>query len=159
MTHQTGQSIRTRNVTRLTRSVAIGTAIAIALTGIGITEATESAAAAGVQRVEFVSGSSYLIVELLDDDLAHFEIAATGSSPGTATALFTTDQVSKKDYNGPTTYSRSGNVLTTGAMSVSVDATTLCSTVTDTTRTPALVLHTVCPRNLGQAWKGLSITK
>ncbi len=144
---------------RLRRSTAVGVAFVVALTGVGLSESAVPAVAAGVQRVDFVSGSSYLVVELLDDDLAHFELSAVGSSPGTTTPVFSTDQVYKRDYAGPTTYSRSGNVLTTGAMSVSVDPGTLCATVTDTTRAPALVLHTVCPRNLAQAWKGLSISK
>ncbi len=144
----------------LGRSVALGVAILVAAAGVGLAQTpTPAMAAVGVQRAEFISGSSYLVVEMLDDDLAHFELSAVGSSPGTATQIFSTDQVLKKDYAGPSTYSRSGNVLTTAAMSVSVDASTLCATVTDTTRNPALVLHTVCPRNLTQAWKGLSITK
>lgn len=160
MTRAEGQTItHGASNRRVSRFITLGTAIVVALTGVGLAEAAQPAAAAGVQRVEFVSGSSYLVVELLDDDLAHFEISAVGTSPGIAAALFSTDQVAKKNYTGPAVYSRSGNVLTTGAMSVSVDPSTLCSTVTDTTRTPVLVLHTVCPRNLSQSWKGLSITK
>lgn len=145
--------------TRVRRIVTLAVALTVSITGIGLAKSAPPAAAAGVQRVEFVSGASYLIVELLDDDLAHFELSAVGSSPGTTSSLFTTDQVAKKNYSGPSSYSRSSNVLTTAAMSVSVNATSLCATVTDTTRTPALVLHTVCPRNLSQGWKGLSITK
>ncbi|MEU4228952.1 TIM-barrel domain-containing protein [Nonomuraea sp. NPDC026600] len=111
-------------------------------------------AQAAVQRVQFTSGSTYLIVEFLDDDLVHFELAS-GTSPGTGSALFTTPQVAKKDYTGPSTFSQSGNTLTTASMKVEVTAGTLCVRVSDPTRQ----LYEACPRNLTQAWKGLTITK
>ncbi|NUR86736.1 MAG: glycoside hydrolase family 31, partial [Nonomuraea sp.] len=111
-------------------------------------------AQAAVQRVQFTSGSAYLIVEFLDDDLVHFELA-NGTSPGTGSPLYTTAQVAKKDYTGPTSFNQSGNTLTTAAMKVDVAPTTLCVTVSDPTRQ----LYQACPRNLTQAWKGLAITK
>ncbi|MFG1958211.1 TIM-barrel domain-containing protein [Nonomuraea sp. NPDC049028] len=111
-------------------------------------------ARAAVQRVQFTSGSTYLIVEFLDDDLVHFELAS-GTSPGTGSALFTTPQVAKKDYTGPSSFSQSGNTLTTASMKVEVTAGTLCVRVSD----PVRQLYEACPRNLTQAWKGLTITK
>ncbi|GAA2401987.1 hypothetical protein GCM10010404_69830 [Nonomuraea africana] len=111
-------------------------------------------AQAAVQRVQFTSGSTYLIAEFLDDDLVHFELA-NGTSPGTGAALFTTPQVAKKDYTGPTSFNQSGNTLTTASMKVEVTAGTLCVKVSDPTR----LLYEACPRNLSQAWKGLTITK
>lgn len=110
-------------------------------------------AQAAVQRVQFTSGSAYLIVEFLDDDLVHFELA-DGTSPGTGSALFTTPQVAKKDYAGPSSFNQTGNTMTTAAMKVEVSAS-LCAKVYDPTR----LLYEACPRNLTQAWKGLSITK
>ncbi|GAA2776959.1 hypothetical protein GCM10020219_055080 [Nonomuraea dietziae] len=107
-----------------------------------------------MQRVQFTSGSTYLIAEFLDDDLVHFELAH-GTSPGTGAALFTTPQVAKKDYTGPTSFNQSGNTLTTASMKVEVTAGTLCVKVSDPTR----LLYEACPRNLSQAWKGLTITK
>ncbi|MFD0475699.1 hypothetical protein ACFQ0B_51400 [Nonomuraea thailandensis] len=111
-------------------------------------------AQAAVQRVQFTSGSTYLIVELLDDDLVHFELAS-GTSPGTGSPLFTTPQVARTDYPGPSGFSQSGNTLTTAAMKVEVTTGTLCVKVSD----PARLLYEACPRNLTQAWKGLTITK
>ncbi|MFI7642523.1 TIM-barrel domain-containing protein [Nonomuraea sp. NPDC049400] len=111
-------------------------------------------ARAAVQRVQFTSGSTYLIVEFLDDDLVHFELAA-GTSPGTGSPVFTTPQVAKTDYTGPASFTHSGNTLTTGAMKVEVTAGTLCVKISDPTR----LLYEACPRNLAQAWKGLTITK
>ncbi|MFI6297045.1 TIM-barrel domain-containing protein [Nonomuraea sp. NPDC050790] len=111
-------------------------------------------AQAAVQRVQFTSGSAYLVVEFLDDDLVHFELA-NGTGPGTGAPLFTTPQIAKKDYTGPTSFNQSGNTLTTAAMKVEVTPGTLCVKVSDPTRQ----LYEACPRNLGQAWKGLSLTK
>jgi alpha-glucosidase len=141
------------------RALQVGLVLAVALAGVGVGPAQSPAAAAGVQRAQFTSGASYLVVEFLDDDLAHFELSAIASPPGTTTPVFTTDQVAKTDYDGPSSFSRSGDVFTTADMSVAVDAATLCATVTDTTRTPAILLHTVCPRNLSQGWKGLTVSK
>ncbi|WP_049572155.1 TIM-barrel domain-containing protein [Nonomuraea sp. SBT364] len=111
-------------------------------------------ALAAVQRVQFTSGGTYLIVEFLDDDLVHFELA-DGTSPGTGAPLFSTPQVAKADYAGPSSFTQAGNTLTTAAMKVVVTPGTLCVTVSDPVRT----LYEACPRNLSQAWKGLSITK
>lgn len=138
--------------------------IALAITAalVGLTIPAQSAIAAPVttvQRVEFTSGGSYLIVEFLDNDLAHFELSAAHSSPGTSSPLFTTSQVAKTDYTGPTDFTQTGNTLETTDMKVVVNGTTLCADVYDKTRTPTLLLHKVCPVNLTQAWKGLSFTK
>lgn len=112
----------------------------------------------GPERVEFTSGSQYLIVEVLDDDLVHFELSAN-PSPGTDNPIFTTSQIDKIDYAGPSSFTQSGNTLTTSDMRIVVNGTTLCADVYDTTPSPDLLLHTVCPRNLTSAWKGLSFTK
>lgn len=143
-------------LSRLRRRIA-GVAVASVAFG-GIAAVTPPAAEAAVQRVQFSSGGNYLVVEFLDNDLVHFELGA-GSGPGTGTGLTTTAQVSKTDYPGPTSLTQSGGTLTTPGLRVVVDQTTLCATTYDTARTPELLLNTTCPRNLAQAWKGLSITK
>jgi alpha-glucosidase len=53
----------------------------------------------------------------------------------------------------------SGNTISTGDLQVIVNATTLCADVYDTTKTPDLQLHTVCPDNITQGWKGLTISQ
>lgn len=115
-------------------------------------------AQAAVQRVQFLAGGNYLVVEFLDNDLVHFELGA-GAGPGAGSPLFTTTQIAKSDYPGPTSLTQSGGVLTTPGLKVDVNTSTLCATVYDTTRVPQLLLNTTCPRNLSQAWKGLSFTK
>ncbi len=116
------------------------------------------AQATGVQRVQFTGAGDYLVVEFLTDDLVHFEMG-TGSGPGTGVAIPATDQISNTSYAGPSSLTQSGTVVSTPDVQVSVDTTTMCATVSDLTKSPALVLHTVCPRNLSSAWKGLSFTK
>lgn len=134
-------------------------AFCLPATGLAaVTLATAPPAAAAVQRTVFTAGGNYLVVEFLDDDLVHFE-TGVGAGPGAGSPIGTTPQVDKTDYPGPSTFSQTGNVVSTAGMKVSVDATTLCATVHDTTRTPELLLHTQCPRNLGSDWKGLSFTK
>ena len=146
---------------RRVATLAIASIAAASLTALGgwADAAPAQAAPLGVQRSEFTSGSSYLVVEVLDDDLVHFEVAGGGTSPGTSTALFTTPQIAKTDYPGPETYTRSGGTIQTAGLRLDVDTSTLCVTATDITRTPELVLQTTCPVDLTQAWKGLDITK
>jgi alpha-glucosidase len=140
------------------RSVAI--AIAVALTGLTIpAQPALAAPVSSVQRVEFTSGASYLVIEFLDNDLAHFELSAAHASPGTGSPLFTTSQVAKTDYAGPTDFTQTGNTLETPDMKVVVNGTTLCADVYDKASNPDVLLHTVCPVNLSQGWKGLSFTK
>ena len=115
-------------------------------------------ARAAVQRVKFQSGNTYLIVEFLNDDLVHFELSALGPGPDTASPLFTTPQVSKTDYTGPSSFTASGqrgNTLDTADVTVVVNTSTLCFTVTDKSKSVALT--TICPLNLSQDWKGLTI--
>ncbi|MEW9550216.1 TIM-barrel domain-containing protein [Nonomuraea sp. NPDC050783] len=113
-----------------------------------------SSAQAAVRRVEFTSGPAYLVVEFLDDDLVHFELAQ-GPPPGTGTPIPVTPQVARTDYPGPESFTQAGATMTTSAMKVEVAAGTLCVKVSD----PARLLYEACPRNLSQAWKGLTIAK
>ncbi len=114
---------------------------------------------AAVQRVKFQSGSNYLIVEFLNDDLMHFEVSGAGPGPDASSPIFTTPQVFKTDYAGPDSFVRSGtggNTLDTTDMKVVVNTGSLCVTVTD--KTKSLELTTICPVNLSQTSKGLTIT-
>jgi alpha-glucosidase len=109
------------------------------------------------ERVRFQSGNNYLTLEVLRDDLVHFELSTVPPAPGQP--IFTTPQVAKTDYPGPTSFSRSGaggTILDTGAGRFAVDPASLCLTATD--RSIGLELTTLCPLNLAQAWKGLSLT-
>jgi alpha-glucosidase len=112
-------------------------------------------AAGGVIRKKFTTPFAYLLVEVLDDDLVHFEVAAGGSGPALDQPLYTSPMVFKTEYTGPTSFVDNGTVLETRDISLEVNPTNLCVAVTDKTK-PAY-LTTLCPHNLNQPWKGLNI--
>ncbi len=118
-------------------------------------------ASAAVQRVKILSGSNYLVVEALRDDIVHFELGA-GAGPDVSLPLYTTPMVAKTDYTGPTgwTDSTSGNIRTfdTPSVKVAVDITTLCLTETDKANSNQ-VLTTICPLNLAATTKGITFTQ
>src|SRR5260370_41102461 len=96
--------------------------------GIGVVLALVPAAEAAVQRVKYQSGNNYLIVEVLTDDLVHFEVSGLGPGPDAATPIFTSPQVFKTDYAGPSTFSQSGSgghILDPAHAQVVVDSTSL----------------------------------
>lgn len=153
MTHP-DLSRRVSRAKRMLRCTAVLAAILVTgVLGVGGAQVANAA----VQRVQFTASETYLVVEFLDDDLVHFELGA-GTGPGTGSPVVTTGQVSGT-YSGPSSLTQNGSTLTTPQTRVVVDTATLCATTYDRTRTPELLLNTTCPRNLTQAWKGLSITK
>ncbi|MBK8903997.1 MAG: DUF5110 domain-containing protein [Anaerolineaceae bacterium] len=110
-----------------------------------------------VPQLTFTSADSYLVVELLDDDLIHFE-AGQGSPPAAGTPLATSPMVQKTDYPGPTSFTDDGQgTLTTAELQVQVDPQTLCSTVLDLTHEAPLVLTAVCPQDLSERKSSLAI--
>lgn len=112
---------------------------------------------AAVQHAKFVSGNRYLIVETLDDDLIHFELSALGPGPDGTAALYTSPMIHKTDYPGPSFYSQQGGAIETGEIRVSVDTQSLCVAVTY--KVAQRPLTTICPQDLANDWKGVSLTK
>lgn len=112
-------------------------------------------AVATTPQIKYETGSAYLLVEFLDDDLAHFE-SGSGSGPDDSAVIYTTPMVAKTDYAGPTAFSDDGQgTLTTAELQVIVDRQTLCSTVIDLVR--EVELTAVCPQDLDQRKKILAI--
>lgn len=112
-------------------------------------------AVATIPQIKYETGSAYLLVEFLDDDLVHFE-SGVGSGPGDGAAIYTTPMVAKTDYAGPTEFSDDGQgTLTTAELQVIVDGQTLCSTVIDLVR--EVEVTAVCPQDLDQRKKVLAI--
>ena len=112
-----------------------------------------------VERVAFNAGSAALVVEVLDDDVMHFEFAPAGAAADAWTPLYTTPMVAKTDYDGPRRFANDGNgTLETAALRVSVDGASLCMTVTDTTKPPPVALTTICPDALGTKDQALTMT-
>ena len=55
-----------------------------------------------VRRFKLTSGGRYLVVEVLRDDLAHFELSAIGPGPDVTVPIWTSSMIAKHDYPGPT---------------------------------------------------------
>ncbi len=115
-----------------------------------------------VRRVKVASEGSTLIVEFLDDDLIHLELSAAGLGADVGQPLYTTPMVHKRDYPGPSRLVSDGEgTWETADLRVQVHADSLCTTVTDLTRDPELVLTTLCPylRGKDRVGKGLVLTR
>ena len=83
----------------------------------------------------------YLTIEILDDDLAHFEISPTAPE---AETIATSAMIAKTDYPGPSAIEfPSDYEIVTPEMHLLIDAESLCVTVTDRIR--EITLTTVCP--------------
>ena len=78
-------------------------------------------ARAEVHRAKFTTPSAYLVVEVLDDDLVHFELSALGAGPPLDRPLYTSPMVLRTDYGGPSMLSAQGNVIETAGMRLEVD--------------------------------------
>jgi alpha-glucosidase (family GH31 glycosyl hydrolase) len=117
---------------------------------------------AQVERVTYHSGDRHLIVEFLDDDLIHVEMAFSGLDLEFDQPLYTTPMVDKRDYPGPSRLVSAGiGIWETSDLRVRVHVDTFCVTVTDLTRDPGLILTTACPDRSGgeQAGRGLTLTR
>lgn len=128
------------------------------LCGIALSLAATAAQGAGPfsgqpQRRVFTDGPRYLIVEALDDDLLHFELAASGT-PDPSRPIYSTPMVAKRDYPGARQFVVSGRTVETADLRATI-ADDLCVSVHDKTR--GKDLHTLCPRSLDAPWKGLTV--
>jgi alpha-glucosidase (family GH31 glycosyl hydrolase) len=111
-------------------------------------------AQAEIYRTTFSDGTRFLTIELLDADLAHFQLSDT--DPADA-PIWTTPMVFKTDYPGVTYLTITGNTLETSEMHIAVDIPTLCVTVTDLTRD--LLLTTMCPQPINEDSSSLTFTQ
>ncbi|MFZ2070744.1 MAG: TIM-barrel domain-containing protein [Halobacteriota archaeon] len=126
---------------------------------------------ADVERVKYQAEGNYLIVEVLDDDLIHFEYGR-GTGPDTDKAIETTDMVCKdtdnlpqgvckplSDFTGSETFSDNGaGVLETEDIRLHINISNLFATVIDKTKNN-LSLTTISAENLHQARKRLVGTR
>ena len=129
------------------------------LLSLGLASSSGGAdAAAQLYQVKFTSGSQYLVIEFLDNNLVHFELSAVGTGPAAGHKIFTSPMVAKTDYTGPTSLLNDGHGnLETPDIRLQVDTVSLCITAWDKTHDPDLLLSNICPRNLDQPWKGINI--
>jgi alpha-glucosidase len=115
-----------------------------------------SLAAGAPERRQFTSTAGYLVVEVLDDDLVHFEASSVGGPPPLSQPLFTSPMVLKKDYGGPSAFTDGGMTLETSAMRLIVEAASLCVRVEDKLHGNAH-LSTICPRDMDKPFKGIDL--
>lgn len=116
-----------------------------------------SLAAGAVERRQFTSTVGYLMIEVLDDDLIHFEASAIGTPPSLVQPLYTSPMVLKKDYAGPSSFTDGGTTLETPAIRLVVQTPSLCVRVEDKTRGDSH-LTTVCPIDMGtKPFKGINL--
>ncbi len=107
-------------------------------------------------RVRFESGASCLTVEVLDDDLVHFELAPVGMPGAAARPISSTAMVLRRDYSGPTRIDDDGQgTLETPELRIQVDLQSLAITITDLTKEPPARLTGISP--LGNDRTGLRI--
>jgi hypothetical protein len=127
--------------------------------------AIQSSAIANVFQAKFNTNSEYLVVEILGDNLAHFEISAIGTGPSLtspAQLLYTSPMVLKTDYPGPSsapTVSPDGNIIETTAMrlEIVINYNQICLKLIDKSK-PTIRLTTVCPVNLDQGYRSVPST-
>jgi hypothetical protein len=67
-------------------------------------------ALADVQRKKFTIPHAYLVVEVLDDNLMHFELSAIGPGPSESDRLYTSPMILKTDYPGASTFNLLGQI-------------------------------------------------
>jgi alpha-glucosidase len=116
-----------------------------------------SLASGAVERRKFSIPSAYLVIEVLDDDLVHFELSPIGLGPPLNQALYTSPMVHKTNYTGPSTFVDSGNQLETADLRLIINTSDLCVEVQDKKQGNARLTR-LCP-NLAQAFKGLDIER
>jgi len=110
-----------------------------------------------VRRFKLTSGGRYLVVEVLRDDLAHFELSAIGPGPDVTAPIWTSPMIAKHDYPGPTQIDQHDSTIETPELRIDVDPQSLCVTTTDKLR--GFRLTTQCPLDIERDWKGMTLTK
>lgn len=114
-------------------------------------------AAAAVPRAKFTANGKYLIMEVLQDDLLHFELSAKLPGPGENDGIATTEMVVRKDYDGPEHYVRNDRTIETKALIVQVNDESLCLRIQD--KSKKVVYTEICPSHLDQYWKGITLSR
>jgi len=127
---------------------------------------------ADIQRHKFTAGGNYLIVELLADDLMHFEYGQ-GTGPQVLTPLALSDmvckigdnvpqQICRTDFRGPQQFiiyqENANQVLETRDLRLIIDQHVLFVTLIDKTKNNT-VLTTFQALDLNQATKSLVFTR
>jgi alpha-glucosidase (family GH31 glycosyl hydrolase) len=114
-------------------------------------------AALGVQRTKLGgTNGGYVVLEVLGDQLVHFELSGSGAGPDPSLALIVSPQVARQDFEGPTRFVSDATSIETNTLRIAVDPATLCMTLS--TLLTSATLTTLCPSALGQAAGGITLT-
>jgi alpha-glucosidase (family GH31 glycosyl hydrolase) len=110
--------------------------------------AARTAVAHHVPALEVTSRDTHLAVEVLDDEVIHFEFARGDGSPPARGWISTTPMVVHPGRTGPKRLVRS-DTLDTGILRLRIDPATLCLEVADRTHEPPVRVTTLCPAAVG----------
>ena len=113
-----------------------------------------SAASAQVERLSVSGAAGYVVADVLDDDLIHFEVSALGTRPGEGEAIYASPMILKMSHEGGTDVSVDGARIETAELRVEIDAGNLCIRLEHLEQG---YLTTLCPAALTQPLKGLDI--
>ncbi len=114
-------------------------------------------ASAEVPRRTFTAGSSYLVLEVLNDGLIHVEVSAKGGPPQANQPIYTSPMVLKTDYQGPKSFAEHNGTLETDSVVAQVAPEDLTLTVWEKTVAGNRLLTRVRPVALQGDWKGMDI--
>lgn len=132
-----------------TRFAVRGAFTVLALGVVALSIGCQTGQRAGVYRTQFESTDRRVIIEVLDDDLAHFELTSQDAGAEVSQPIYTTPMVAKTNYTGPTKIRKADQgVIETAEMRIAVDAATLVVTITDISKTPPVELTCLRPAEL-----------
>jgi alpha-glucosidase len=113
-------------------------------------------AEASVFRTQFKTDSAYLVVEVLDEDLIHFELSNTGQPPALNQPLYTSPMVFKTDYSGPSNLFQQFNIIQTRELKLEIVPDTLCIRAYDRQKANAFLTE-ICPLSYQSTIQGFEI--
>ncbi|MGB3532576.1 MAG: TIM-barrel domain-containing protein [Microcoleaceae cyanobacterium] len=111
---------------------------------------------ASVFRTQFQTDSAYLVVEVLDEDLIHFEISNNSLPPSLNQPLYTSPMVLKTDYLGPSNVLQQFNIIQTRELKIEVIPDTLCIRAYDRQKSDAFLTE-ICPFYQAESIQGFQI--
>jgi len=112
---------------------------------------------ASVYREKFLVNGRYLVVEVLQDNLLHFELSAKAPGPNENEPIATTPMVVRKHFSGPEKLNRTKQSIQTKKLTVDVNESSLCVKIQD--KFKGLTLTEICPTHLDQFWKGITLSR
>ena len=84
-------------------------------------------AGAEVARTTLTGPPGYLVVEVLDDDLFHFEVSAVGDAPAADARIYTSPMILETGYDGPDEVTIDGTTIETPQLRARIDLKTSAS--------------------------------